>query len=324
MPLASLIAFTAVASQQVDKPTLTVYQGNFVLRESDRTARTPIEPVPRKGPLALAFRKNETWVVWDDRGLSIRVGNKIRSMRMEEQATSPRIQTRSEILSALEDFKSKRRNKGANAISGAKRIGRYVYFVLRWDDSKRNPWLETLTRVDLEAKTPKPEFLLKLPGPSMGRLAIDDMLSIRGGKLAIAVQRKDFWGYSKFNPETNKPEFERMGTELLEAWPSGITVATSSYGPTQVSASNGQVFGEAYSPMSLLDDRAPLTAFTRVGANTVLRFLSSGAVLEMPGAWQASRLADRVVVWSPPKDPIKAFAYDGATGDEVAIWRKGP
>jgi len=323
MPFASLLAIAAIG-QQVDKPTLTVYQGNFVLREADRTARTPIEAAPRKGPLALAFRKNQTWVVWDDRGLSIRVGNQVRSVRLEEQATSPRVLTRTEIQAALKDFAAKRRSKGANAISGAKRIGRYVYFVPRWDDADKRPWLETLTRVDLEAKNPKPEFLLRLPGPSMGRLDIDDLLGIRAGKLAIAVQRTDFWGYSKFDPATNQPSFERMGSRLWEAWPSGTVVATASYGPTQAVSPSGEVLGEAYAPMTLLDDRAPYTAFTRVGPNTTLRFLSAGTVLDLPGAWQSARLDGRVVIWSPPKDPIKAFAFDATTGDEIAVWRKGP
>jgi len=162
--------------KKVDTPNLRLFQDSFVVRLGAQKADVPIQ-LPREKPaLSVSFRKNQTYAVWDDRGLTIRIGKTAKSTRLEEIAVTPKIFTADEIRETAGLIKAKKRSKKAASLSGARRIGTTVYFLLRWEDSAGKPWMESLVSVDLAKPTFHPTLLARLPGLSLADKPIDDKL----------------------------------------------------------------------------------------------------------------------------------------------------
>src|ERR1051325_6044644 len=97
-------------SQEKAQPaTIDLFQDSFIVRYNGKRAEVPLQ-VPRPKPaLNVSFRKNQNFAVWDDRGLTIRIGKQVKSLRLEEFAVSPRIFTKAEIQETI----AKKRNRKA-------------------------------------------------------------------------------------------------------------------------------------------------------------------------------------------------------------------
>jgi hypothetical protein len=318
-------------SQQVDKITLQVYQETFVARKGSVAFRTPLKAIAALPVTNVAFRRNETFAVWDERGLSLRHDKKLFTTKLPGLPVSPKLFSRDEILSNLRDFKSGHRTREADALSGAKRLGKDVYFLVRWDDSVGRPWLEALMRVDLTSNSPRPELVGKFEGISLGSKSIDDRLMILGTKLAILGRSGKNWNLDTYDPETGQFESDKLGDTLvafaLDSPGTGVFVEQTPYGTSRsgtVDLAEGSRRGVTESPgfTRFLDSKHPLLFIERRPTGSVLANGDTGALLSLDEDSGVARLGPYTVVWSPKVNPVKADLYDPERWEPVATWMK--
>jgi hypothetical protein len=334
MKPAPLLLCLAILGSQVDKITLQFYQDSLILRDAAGKEAVPLQMAVKKPPLSVLYRKNKTFAVWDDRGLSVRVGKKLRSSLLPEVAVSPRIFTREEILKTVALVKQGKRQKNATGLSGAKRIGTTAYFLVRWEDSAKTTWLEALVSVDLTEKNPKPKLLAKLPGRSMANLTIDDDLNIINGKLSVVSAKLDAgWGMAIYDPTISLFVFHPMGERLKSYTPInqrlGAFVEDTEYGTSVAGRVDWMTrtrkdLAESKGSVKFLDGLDPLIVLVTRGGTVTATNTVTGAEVRLPASSALRRTSRGVAVWSPFKEPKHAWLYDAARWDVLAEWPEPP
>lgn len=326
MTAVALALLTAI--QGSPKITLQLFQGEFVIRQGSRKSLVPIKLDPAKPPLAVVFRKNQNFAVWDDRGLNVRVGKKLVSYRLGEIAVSPRINERDQILETIDLIHKGKRTKGATALSGAKRIGNEAYFLVRWDDSSGKPWLEALVKVDLTAKVPGWKLLGKFEGLSLAQKPIDDKLILHNGSLAVIARRDSDWGESFYSASLKAFGFKKIGANLVDFIPTkgfdGLFVEKSDYGTSiagsvDLETGKRQEMLETRGSIRPIDSDLPLIAV--IGGSS-LRNADSGAEVRLPASAGVRRTSDGIVVWTPLAKPTKAWLYEPERWQALATWNQ--
>ncbi len=317
--------------QPVDKPSLRYFQENFILRVGGRREIVPIQ-LPRERPvLSVSFRKDKNYAVWDDRGLTIRIGKVAKSTRMEAVATSPKAFSREEILENSDLIGKKIRRAGATALSGSKRVGNNVFFLVRWEDRTGKPWMESLVSVDLTAKTFHPKFHARLTGLSLADKNIDDRLFVLSERLSVIARQGDQWGIAAFEPEDSRFEFKNAGNGLESYQPIssriGVFVEKTDYetrvgGRIDLQTLIRKHLVEGKGNLKFPDTGDPLIAlFTGNGSPRLIN-TESGAELELLTSAALRRTRLGLVVWSPFKDPKRAWLYSFERWQRIATWQQ--
>ncbi len=328
MTAVALIACLA-AIQTPPKITIQLFQDDFVVRQGSKKSVVPLKLDQPKPPLAVVFRKNKTFAVWDDRGLSIRYAKKLVTSKLREIPVSPRIFERDEILSTVDLIRQGKRSREASALSGAKRIGGDAYFLVRWDDSDGKPWLEALVRVSLDEKKPEWKLLGKFEGLSLAKLPIDDRLMLHNGSLAVVARRGADWGESFYSSSLKAFGFKKLGTGLIDFTYqegfSGLYVEKTSYGTSiggkaDFEAQRRTEALEVKGGLKFLDGKAPLLAVIRQEGGTALRNAETGAEMTLPSSSAVRRTTSGVVVWSPAVEPTRAWLYEPGRWMVLASW----
>jgi len=278
------------------------------------------------------FRRDNTYSVWDERGLTVRRGRRVFSTSLEEIAVSPRAFTREQILETLELMRKKVRTKKATALSGATRIGNVAYFLVRWEERSGRPWAEALVSVDMASENPKPRFIGRFSGQSIAYKTIDDRLSMLNGRLAVVSRRGNGWGVATYDTALAKFDFRLVGGKLLSYMPldrkTGVFVEETTYG----TRTGGKVDLFTGYRRDLFEDRTNarfidtampwvMVASTKEGAR--LRNALSGAEVPLPPSAGVRRAGPYVVVWLPYDKPQVAVAYDAERWRPIARWRAG-
>ena len=77
--------------------TLSLFEGNFVLRSRSEVQRIPVIVPATRPALVMLYRRDRNYAVWDDRGLTVRAGKYVHSTRLTEISVSPKLFTPDEI-----------------------------------------------------------------------------------------------------------------------------------------------------------------------------------------------------------------------------------
>ncbi len=300
-----------------------------MLRTADEVFRVPLNPRPADPPPAVMFRRNETYAVWDDRGMTVRVGKNSQSTRLEDIPVSPKAFDRPEILQTLDLIQKGVRTKKAFAISGAKRLGTEAYFLVRWEDRGAKPWMEALVMVDLASPSLHPKFVGRFEGISMGFQAIDNHLVLIGEKLAVVTRQRDTWGLATYDPKRESFAFEARGSKLegfmYTANTKGLFIERTPYGTTMAGAvdlvdASRDLLYEGRGVARFVDPKTPhiLVASGPAGRKVI----DAGTGCEMPLDVNAEvRRAGRfVLVWTPAKGPQTATIYKPDRWNVVGRW----
>ena len=315
----------------VDKTSVEFYQDTFVIRQKGGVVTAPLTVPSARPILHVAYRRNQNYAVWDDRGLTIRQGKRAKSFLLSEVAVSPRVFTRAEILKTLDLVKRGNRKKEASAISGSRRIGSTVYFLVRWDDSSGHPWSENLISVDLA--DPKPVWHLrgKFDGISTATMPIDDRLTLVLGQPTVVVRRQSDWGVASFDPKTGQFDFRIVGDRLAglrtNQWFSERTpYGTTLIGALDLSNATRTVWAESRGNLKFLDDAQPPILISLNAEESSLLNAETGAKLMIPVPPGVSvgvrRVGKFLVIWSPLEAPTAAWVYGTATFSLEAQWKK--
>jgi hypothetical protein len=315
--------------EQVDKPSLKYFQENFIVRDGTKRLEVPLQ-LPRERPrLVMSFRKNKNYAVWDERGLTIRIGKVAKSTRLVDIPTSPKAFEREEILENVALFSKKQRQPTATALSGAKRVGNLVFFLVRWEERDGKPWLEALVSVDLTADTFHPTFHARLPGLTLAREKIDDRLFVMSDRLSAISRDGDSWGVAAYDPDTAKFDFNLAGQGLQSYQP--ISATTGAFvertergnmvgGWIDLKTMNRRLLVEERGNVRFIDKNAPLLAVFTDNGDTRLLNTETGAELTLPSSASLRRTQLGLVVWTPLNAPKRAWLYDMARWDIRARW----
>jgi len=330
MTITALLLSLALRSQAVDKPTVQYYQQQFEIRSHGIVTKVPLNLEKPKDPKFLAFRRNDAFAVWDERGLTLRRGAKVSSTHLPEIPVSPHAFQRNEILETVERIRRGERSRDASGLSGAKRIGKDAYFLVRWDDKNGKPWSEALVQVDLNAPKLKPQLLGRFGGLSSATKPVDDKLLILKGKLAIVEHSGDSWGVSTFDPATQIFQTQPMGGTLISLEPLNLTQAlfieTSAYGTTiagrmDLTKGTRRILYEGRESVRFLDIATPEIVLAFSAKKTKLVNCVTGAVRMIPFPIDARRVKDDVLLWTPEADAKAVWFMDPTAWETQATWR---
>lgn len=330
MTIAAL-SLISLSPKPVDKYTLEFFQQNFVIRRGDTVLRAPLKLVPEKPRTSIMYRKDQTFAVWDDRGLTVRTGSRVSSTHLNYIPTSPKVFPRSDITRMLPKFASGERRKDASSLAGSCRVGSDVYFLVRWEDRDFKPWLEALVKVDLSSAEPKPVYVARLDRFSFATKAIDDQLFATDDSLFVITRDNGRWGVSRFDPRQGS-RFD--ATELGEGLDSILTgpkgyayvVEKTDFGSrvaarVNLNSETRKDLIESPSRMKFIDALIPELIVINGPKSQVLHNGETGADLELPPSAAARRAGKHVVVWSPYDAPKTATLYDPARWEAIATWR---
>jgi hypothetical protein len=273
------------------------------------------------------FRRGHSYAVWDHRGLTLRSGKHTHSTRMAEVAVSPRLFARAQILQTLDSIKSGARSKNASSLSGARRVGSGVYFLLRWTNKKDNaPWLEALV---LTEKKPKPKLIGRFDGLSTATLPVDDQLFVLQDQLAAVTRQDAVWGLSTFNVGRTAFEWQPYGARLTGFLPVGVRgglfVERTDWGTTAggrvdfVGKVRRDLF-EGRGQMRFLDSAKPPLATIGTPPSSSLRNGETGAALPLPASSGVRRTARGILVWYPATAPTSATLYEPERWEPLGTW----
>ena len=322
MVATSLALFAILAQRPKDQYTLGVVGDGFVVRRNDKRETIPLAPPEAKPKTYLSFRRDKRWAVWDERGLTTRDGAWSSTDRLESVPTSLKAQEKAAILEALAAVKAGKRSLAADGLSGARRIGGTVYLLVRWDGADGEPWLEALLSVDLSKPHPKARLLGRFAGLSLGRGAIDDRLAIEKGRLAVAVNAPDAWGFATYDPAKGVFGFSEQGSRLV-ALDGDKIVEETPYGTLVAGRrQNGHT-------IPWLELRAKTASFVTgegpvlVRAGSRLRNAATGAEVRLPRNAALRRSSSGLLVFWPEAKPRSARLLDFDRLEERARWEKG-
>ncbi len=325
----ALLALSAMQRRPVDRIVLQFIGREFIARQGSKSYRAPITPIEPRPRTTIEFRRNNTYAVWDKRGLTIRAGKSLLTTRLEKIAVSPRIYARPEIRRNLALFAQHKRSKFADALSGAYRLGTSAYFLARWDEPSGAPWLEALIKVDLAASKPEPILLGRLDGLSTATLPIDDRLFPIDGAPSAIVRREDQWGLSQFDLRTRAAKFRPMGSELYDLLPEpslwGLFVERAPYGATVIGSANfrngyRKILAETQGPARFIDRELPAIALVQSVDGLAIRDLESGCEIPFSDGSVARRAGSLIVIWAPAKQPQTATVYNPERWTPLATW----
>lgn len=313
---------------QAPRLGLSYREGAFWVQEARPPIRfeLPAEPAPRK---SVVFRVKDRFAVWDDRGLTVRAGNKVASNRLTALSVSPRLQSREEIVATLEKVKRGERRREANALSGAAMIGNVVYFMPRWEDRGRRTWLEAIVMVDLGTPNPAPKLAGKPIGQSLAYRPVDDQLKASQDRLLFVARLGEAWGVSEFEAQTRTAGFIPVGRGLREArelrpmiWAfvERTEYATEKLGRVHLPTRTRRDLLESADRVRLVDDLQPLMVLVNRRGQLALRNAGSGAERPVDRDARVLRTTAGVVVWTGGTRPRRAELLEPGRLETIAVW----
>jgi len=333
MLLVTPILIFAYTGVRVDATVLDYHAGVFSLTQGKVSTRIPVTATPAKSPSSVSFRKDDNYVVWDSRGLTIRHGNRSSTTLLEETPTSPRLFEHAILLQTVADLKSGKKQRPASALSGALRIGGDVFLLVRWDDKAGKPWMEALVRVALAGVSLKPEVLGRFDAMSIAYKPIDDRLTVIGGRLGIVARQGKTWGLASFDSTASKFDFHPLGDDLISylstSPKTGFFFEKTVYGTTvggRVDLASGyrKTTFESRGAARFLDSSLPPIILSSRDQDSRIRYVDSGAEIAVPFGSGVARAGSSILVWSPAAKPTSATLYDPERWFARAKWTLAP
>jgi hypothetical protein len=317
-----------VASAQTSGgPSLELRGRDFIIRENGKTSRISAEMSKVRHPDRAIYRKDASFAVWDSRGLTIRKDGKTRTTRLPDIALTPKLFSRDEILHTKDLIASGERSKNASALSGSRRMGDSVYFLVRWDDSAGKPWMEALVQVDLVSPGLDSKLLGRFDGLTLAKEQVDDRLFVLENNPASVTSRPDgTWGVSSVDTGNDSFSYKPAGQGLAVFWhlsPKTILAEEhTSYGSktlARVDLATGtrRVVQEFRGQASVVSPEKPLVMRFSTPEGEFLRNIDAGSELKIKTTTGAKAAGGFIVIW-PGNEPSKALMYEPERFNRVA------
>lgn len=312
---------------------LNFRDGAFVMNDGNGERRVIISPPVPPAQTVFAQKLKNTWMVWDERGLTVRTGAKVSSTRFPYIPTSPKVMSREQIGAVVKLVEKGERQKDASGLAGRLVVGDTLFLLVRWADANNKAWLEVLIKVDTTTAEPKPEFVAKMPGTSLAKGEVDDQLFKLGTKLATLSEMNGDWGISAFALEDNATTYTKFGHGLVNA---AVQRETSTAYFTDRTAYGTQLAGEvdlvnmvrtnaaeARGTITYVSTKPPILRIAD-DRGVALRFLDTGADVRVPEGTEARMTGIGVLTWAPKDRPSRAALYEPTRWIMLSTWVAPP
>lgn len=308
---------------------LTLQDDAFAFGSGTASCVERIAPPKPPQPKQVVFRRNGNFAVWDGRGLSVRHKNRTKSSKLTEMALTPKLFTRDEILRTRALLAQGIRRKAASALSGCRRIGSEVFFLVRWVESTGKPWLEALVKVDLDSDVLKPTLVGKFDGLSLATDPVDDKMLLLAGALCVVTRSESGWSLAKYDPSLHTFSADALGVGLVSYFPLGRELGvfverrpsgTFMIGRVDLATGTRRNLHETRDTVQILDEKRPSIAI--LGRSWLLN-LESGAKTPLPSDSTVRRTTAGILVWWPSKAPARAAMLAPDRWTQLATWTKG-
>lgn len=325
--ITTLFAAALMAKGAQDAPILSFNDGAFSIKTGTSVTTAALNaPSPEKKTDQVVFRKNDNYAVWDGRGLSVRHQNRTKSSRLVDIALTPKLFQKDQIIETRELILEGVRQKEASALSGARRIGSEVFFLVRWSETSGKTWLEALVKVDLDSDNPIPLLLGKFDGISLAKKPIDDCLFTLGDCVCALTRADGSWNLAKYNVVEKSFSAYVQGLDLVSFTPItrqvGVFVEKASDGAyvagrVDLGSGSRRNLLESRRKPTILDGNRPSIAFLD---GTLIHNLESGVQTPVPAGSKALRTAKGIIVYWPANQPKKAILLDPERWTQLAKW----
>lgn len=331
---AATIVFAQSSKQTT--PILTYKNGEFRLQNGKSTSTIPKPgpaPVrPAEGP-KISFRKDGAFAVWDARGLSVRIGDKVVTTRFSSAPTDTNLFSTDEAADNRMMIRLGERSANASSLIGSMRFGSETFFLLEWADRTGSPWMHALARADLSAPAPAPAIVARLKGTLLRPDGMSAPLSISQGRLFLMERSADAWGIATW--DLAKKEFSRktLGGRLEQ-----ISMSSARLGVfVERTAQGSQVLGrfdlytkarrnliESPGFVRLIDKSTPWIAVVRDDTGVNLQNLDTGSRVKVDLDDRYQRMGSKLIVWKGGDTPTTATAYQIDRWTKAASWAAKP
>jgi hypothetical protein len=317
-------------AKPVETFSVSFFQEQFVVRAGERVEYAPLRlPVPT--PAAFRrFRRGSTFVVWDDRGLSVRTRRGLRTTQLEGLPVSPKLFPREEIRANLAKFSTGERSRAASTLAGSVLIRNELFLLIQWKDAAGNAWLETLLRLDLSRETPKEELLGRFEGFTASPAQINDGLMLFGRKLTAVTRAGSRWGIATYEARDKTFGFVSVG-ETLEShtmiseremmFRERTNYGTQLIGVLDLGTGERKTLSENAGSIRWIDLQRPTFATAQTPRGFVLRNLASGQEVPIPQPSGIRRTGLGIVIWTPLTAPRKALLIHPKDLRTLATWQ---
>lgn len=316
-------------------PSISYQNSVFQIREGQRQLEISLgdASLDRMFPaerITLSYAGKE--ISFDAKGMHVKRGNTVFTSRLPAIVSSNKVFTADQIKANQALIKSGERQAEFTGLSGYQMVGSNLYLLLRWDDKKGTPWLETLVRMDMSADVPAAEYVGQFQGLSFAKGIVDDRLSDEAGMLTALVANSESWGLSRFDIAKGESDLLRFGPPVStarfmqgNAAVAGLTATTyNSTLVTWVDLVSRTHFPVAEVKGSIKDLIEPhYLRFVR-GSEHWLLNLKTGAELRIEESAQERETDLGLLLWWPADAPKHAVIVDQDTFRPKAGWHAAP
>ncbi len=316
-------------------PTISYQNSVFQIREGQRQLEISLgdASLDRMFPaekITLSYAGKE--VSFDSGGMHVKRGNTVFTSRLPAIVSSNKVFTAEQIKANQALIKSGERQAEFTGLSGYQMVGSNLYLLLRWDDKKGTPWLETLVRMDMSADVPAAEYVGQFAGFSFAKGIVDDRLNEEAGQLTALVANSEGWGLSRFDLGKGEADLLRFGPPVSTARFMGGNMAVAGLTATGynstlvtwvdlVTRTNRPVAEVKGAIKDLIEPH--YLRFVRNGEHWLLN-LWTGAELRIEETAQERETDLGLLLWWPADEPKHAVILESETFRPKAGWHAAP
>lgn len=315
---------------QTQAPKIAWNGKAFEIEKAGKVHTIPIEAQAFEASTAqdsILFRKDETFVVWDSRGLSVRRDGKTTTTRFESFLLDPKYHSPIELAENRHLLQLGKLKRGCTEAVAAMRYSESTLWILRWNRSTGEPHEDILAVCSI--KTGRPRLVGKLKGQLVASGGVTDRLSILNDKLCFIESDGRQWGVVQWDINTSRVTRSGLGERLMQAGKMGPRarsfVEATSHGTTILGRVDLQTMkrrdlAETPDRILLIDKAVPWIALVFDGDQWIQN-LESGAKKKLADGTLVKRTPEGVLVWSGDQSPRDAMLLDPDRWNVLATWK---
>jgi hypothetical protein len=317
-------------SQQTPVPKLALQNQQWVAVFGTKKFYAPVakqQPKPTQH-LTANYRKDDVFVVWDSRGLSLRRGSKVVNTRLESLATDGRWFDRMQIAKNQLLLEYGGYVAATTRLLAHRRFGNEVFLLVRWESPQGTSWFDGLVRIDLTSKNLSPVPLVRFSRAELPRNT--ETLPIAANSIVVIDSSKDEWSAVRIQLKDGKVSRKQMGTDLedlllgegnqacfIEETRDGAHLIgwldLNSFTRSNIYETKGEVRS--------LDSLTPWIGVLRDDSGMFALSLETGAKLKIGLDKKVVRIGQHVVLWSGGNKPLVAELYESTRWRKLAEWK---
>lgn len=321
-----------VSFSSVQGAKLSFENGEFVVTEGKSKTRITISTTPRSTTTSgsrIQFRRDQNFAVWDERGFSIRAGEKLLQTRFAGLLTNSNIQTKNQLAEnqALKLGKSLALEAGMCVAS--RRVGDNAYFVIRFLAEHPADHRDFLVSVNLAASKPAWTAVARLESPFFDPGTQSTTLAIVDDALVWTESGLGSWSMCAWKFGAKSVKRTRRSGQLVQT----KRVSTTLYAFIEASGNDLRTIGrfdmksqgsrslaEVRGSVSLLDTVDPWICLSSDNGRFTLHNLQTGSRMSRESPDGIARAGKNLLLWHGGKNPTSAVLLDPSRWVETATW----